>query len=638
MITFDNISKQYGAKVLFDQMSFSINEKHRTALIGSNGSGKTTLLRMIQGIEQPDKGSVLLPNGLSVGYLPQEVELLDELTPLDVVLEPFKHLLQYEQTLQNVVKGMEKGDQSAFRRYNELEHQMKVHDGFSLEARAERILSGLGVPEENWKRTLHHLSGGYRMRAVLGRLLLESPDFLLLDEPTNHLDMDSLIWLEKFLSRYEGGMLIVSHDRDFLNRMATHTADIRNQSITLYTGNYDTYIRLKTEKVQADQNRAKNLETKIAQTERFIERFKAQATKATQAQSRAKYLEHLKAEMPVLENEEKRIRFDFNLSCQSGSVPLRLQNCSAGYKDKLVLRNLDLEIRRGEKVAIVGPNGAGKSTLLKVLAQFIKPTSGEMIVGHNTEVRYFGQHQLEQLDGEKTLYQTVSQQAVKTDRSHIQNILGAFLFSGDSVDKQVKVLSGGEKSRLVLATILASPGNTLLLDEPTNHLDVSSIEMLSESMADYSGTILFVSHDEFFISKVANRIIEVRPGLVRDFPGSLSDYRYYVETLFSQTEGGKEQKSSQSKKEISDKEIRIREREKRKKLEREIGKIEREIESRESKIGELEAILHDPGNALNYELLGSTSSDLGEQKSELKTLMKRWEEANIQLEGVLSPD
>ncbi|MFP4162436.1 MAG: ABC-F family ATP-binding cassette domain-containing protein [Chitinispirillaceae bacterium] len=633
MITFDNISKQYGEKVLFDQISFSINEKHRTALIGSNGSGKTTLLRMIQGAEQPDRGSVLMPAELSIGYLPQEVELLDELTPLDIVLEPFKHLLQYEQTLQKVVEGMEKGEQKAFRRFDELEHQMKLHDGYSLEARAEMILTGLGVPEENWKRTLHHLSGGYRMRAVLGRLLLESPGFLLLDEPTNHLDMDSLIWLEKFLSRYEGGMLIVSHDRDFLNRMATHTADIRNQSIQLYNGNYDTYIRLKTEKEQADLNRAKNLETKIAQTERFIERFKAKANKATQAQSRAKYLEHLKAEMPVLESSEKSIRFTFNTIGQSGSVPLRLHNCSAGYGEKTILDKLNLEIRRGEKVAVIGPNGAGKSTLLKVLAGFLTPSEGKLIYGHNSVLRYFGQHQLEQLDGEKTLYETVAQQAVKTDRSHIQNILGAFLFSGDSVEKKVKVLSGGEKSRLVLATILASPGNTLLLDEPTNHLDVSSIEMLSESMADYSGTILFVSHDEFFISQVANRIIEVRPGLIRDFPGSLADYRYYLETLFSQSESDINHQSSQPKKQTSDKENRIKQREKRKKLEREIGKIEREIEKHESSIAELEAVLHDPGNALNYELLQSTTNGLDGHKSHLSSLMKRWEEANIELES-----
>ena len=628
MIAFENISKQYGDKALFDGVTFSVNEKHNTALIGPNGSGKTTLLKMIQNVEQPDKGAVVIPGGLSVGWLPQEIETLSDATPLDTVLEPFKHILQYEQALGEAADGISSGDERALRRIDELEREMRIHDGFSLNARAEMILEGLGVPRDYWKRPLANLSGGYRMRAVLGRLLLQNPDYMLLDEPTNHLDMDSLIWLEKFLSSYKGGMLIVSHDRDFLNRMCTHTADIRSRSVRIYNGNYDKHLIIKAEEEAAAASLARNLELKIASAERFVERFKAKNTKATQAQSKVKMIESLKAEMPEIEQEQKSIRFTFTCSGEPGAVPLRLKNCTAGYGDNVVLNKLDLEIRRGEKIAIIGPNGAGKSTLLKLLAGMITPMSGEMVLGHNAELRYFGQHQLEQLDGERTLYDTVAAHSANSEKNYIRNALGAFLFSGTSIEKKVKVLSGGEKSRLALASILASPGNVLLLDEPTNHLDISSIEMLSESMTGYAGTILFVSHDEYFISRLATRIIEVRPGRMRDFPGNLSDYRYYLETLFKDADSGAavNKKGSVDSSADNEKENRIKEREQKKKREREASKLEQEMAKREADISAQESILHDPANASNYELLHTASDTIARLKSEYDELMERWME------------
>jgi len=627
MITFENISKQYGGKILFDGAAFSINEKYRTCLVGPNGAGKTTLLRMIHNAEQPDRGNVSVPRGLSVGCLPQEVETLSGAAPLDVVLEPFKHLLQYENALAEASEGIGAGDARALRRIDELEREMSARDGFSLQSRAEALLDGLGVPRDFWRKPLGNLSGGYRMRAALGRLLLQSPDYMLLDEPTNHLDMDSLIWLERFLLSYRGGMLIVSHDRDFLNRMCTHTADIRGCSVRVYSGNYDKYVIAKREEEAAAEARAKSLESKIASAERFVERFGAKATKAAQAQSKAKMLENLKAEMPVLEQERKSIKFTFTCSRESGAVPLRLKNCSAGYGGSVVLDRINLEIRRGDKAAIIGPNGAGKSTLLKVLAGTLKPSGGEMILGHNAETRYFGQHQLEQLNGESTLYDIVAERAASSDRNYIRNALGAFLFSGSDIDKQAKVLSGGEKSRLALASILASPGNVLLLDEPTNHLDISSIETLSESMAGYGGTILFVSHDEYFISRLANRIIEVRPGNIRDFPGNLSDYRYYLETLFKDAESKSAGKKNGAEPTGGgEKENRIKEREQRKKREREASKLEQEIARAEAEIAEQESILNDPANALNYELLHAASEQVERLKSELDGLMARWVE------------
>ena len=630
MIAFENISKQYGDKALFDGVAFSINEKNNTALIGPNGSGKTTLLKMIQGAEQPDKGAVAIPGGLSIGWLPQEIETLSDATPLDTVLEPFRHILRYEQALDEAAEGISSGDERALKKIDELEREMRIHDGFSLNARAEMILEGLGVPRDYWNRPLATLSGGYRMRAVLGRLLLQNPDYMLLDEPTNHLDMDSLIWLEKFLSSYKGGMLIVSHDRDFLNRMCTHTADIRSRSVRVYSGNYDKYLVIKAEEEAAAASLARNLELKIASAERFVERFKAKNTKATQAQSKVKMIENLKAEMPEIEQEQKSIRFTFTCSGEPGAVPLRLKNCTAGYGDNVVLNKLDLEIRRGEKIAIIGPNGAGKSTLLKLLAGMITPMSGDMILGHNAELRYFGQHQLEQLNGESTLYDTVAAHSANSEKNYIRNALGAFLFSGTSIEKKVKVLSGGEKSRLALASILVSPGNVLLLDEPTNHLDISSIEMLSESMTDYAGTILFVSHDEYFISRLATRIIEVRPGRMRDFPGNLSDYRYYLEALFKDGDSGGtvNKKGGVDTSGDSEKESRMKEREARKKREREASKLEQEIAKREADITEQESILHDPANASNYELLHQTSKAIARLKSEHDELMERWVEVS----------
>jgi ATP-binding cassette subfamily F protein 3 len=655
MIAFNNISKQYGDKMLFGGATFSINEKYRTALVGPNGSGKTTLLRMIEGAEQPDGGALALPSALTVGCLPQEVETLSDATPVDTVLEPFKRLLRYEELLREAAEDINGdgggGDARALRRIDELEREMAAHGGFSLRPRAEMILEGLGVPRGFWERPLRDLSGGFRMRAVLGRLLLQSPSFMLLDEPTNHLDMDSLIWLERFLSSYKGGMLIVSHDRDFLNRMCTHTADIRSRAVRVYTGNYDKYLIAKAEEESAAETRAKNLESQIAGAERFVERFKAKASKAAQAQSKVKMIESLKSELPIVESEQKSVSFAFSCSCVSGATPLRLKSCSAGYGGKVVLDKIELEIRRGDKAAIVGPNGAGKSTLLKLLAGMIAPISGEFTVGHNAELRYFGQHQLEQLNGEMTLYDTVAAHSAKSDKNYIRNALGAFLFSGSSVDKQVKVLSGGEKSRLALASILASPGNVLLLDEPTNHLDISSIEMLSESMASYAGTILFVSHDEYFISRLATRIIEVRPGCLRDFPGSLADYRYYVDTLPNDPHGVNKagnsidtisERASQANKKINPankepnpsvaansgggKESRIKEREERKKREREASKLEQEIARAESEIAEQESMLNNPANALNHELLHAASDAIARRRGELEGLMERWVE------------
>ncbi|MDO5576003.1 MAG: ABC-F family ATP-binding cassette domain-containing protein [Fibrobacter sp.] len=633
MISFDSVSKQYGNTVLLEQTSVSFNESERTGLVGINGSGKTTLLRMLCNKEEPDSGTISRPSSLRIGYLPQEVEILASKTPLEIVLEPFAKILNFEQQIQHLSSQIDQnGLKTVMNQMDSLYDEMTLNDGYSLHARAKAILSGLGIPEQNWLEPIQQLSGGYRMRTILGKLLLESPDFLLLDEPTNHLDMDSLVWLEKFLARYKGGMLIVSHDRNFLNRITNSTAEIANHKITMYKGNYDQYLALKQEALETAQSHARNIELKIAQNERFVERFKAKATKATQAQSRMKLIDKLRSELPVINESSKSIRFKFPDPVQSGVVPVAVKNVSAGYENKTVLENVFLNINRGDKVAIVGPNGAGKSTFLKLLTGLIAPRSGDIVFGANVNIRYFGQHQLEQLDPKKTLYETVIEDSVKTEKTFIRNILGSFLFSGDAVDKTVSVLSGGEKARLVLAKILASPGNVLLLDEPTNHLDITSVEILADAMKAFAGTILFVSHDEFFISKIATRILEIRPGMIRDFPGTLNDYRHYVEMFYSDNKPEKTD-SKQETSSKNDKSKRIAQREERKKLTRVIERLESEIAGLEEKMGSLQSTLAAPENAFDHQLLYETNSELENVRSRLNELVEQWEIKQTELES-----
>ena len=380
-------------------------------------------------------------------------------------------------------------------------------------------------------------------------------------------------------------------------------------------------------------SRTRNLEIQIAHAERFVERFKAKNTKATQAQSRMKQIEQLKSELPQIIAKSKEIRFSLPLPMRSGTVPLKLDNIEVSYGETPVFSNLSLSVCRGEKIAIVGPNGAGKSTLLKVLAGLVPPVKGVAQAGYNTIVRYFGQHQLEQLDPEKTVYETVARESVNTEKTFIRSLLGLFLFSGDTIDKKVKVLSGGEKSRLVLATIMAEPGNTLLLDEPTNHLDINSIEVLSGAMADYKGTIVFVSHDDFLISKIATRIIEIRPGVLRDFPGTLKDYRLYIEagSEYDGTRATGETGPAHAPREI-EKQTRIRERETKKRLTRAIEKVEKEIAAREETLTRLRLTLENPANGTNHKLLQETTAQVAVENEALEECFKLWEQYHTRLE------
>jgi ATPase components of ABC transporters with duplicated ATPase domains len=631
MISIQNVKKRYGRQILFDDLSISFVSGQRIGLIGANGSGKTTLLRLIMGVEKPDAGVVAVPADCTIGHLPQEVEVLGARSPLSIVLEPFEHLLNVEDAYESIARSLADREGPAFKKamgkIDKLQNDLEYHDVFSLVSRAKSILAGLGVPSDKWEGPVSALSGGYRMRVVLGRLLLMQPRVLLLDEPTNHLDLDSLIWLEKFLERFSGTIIAVSHDREFLNRMTRATAEIQGGRITVYKGNYDGYMAFKAEREASLKNTTRNLERKIAQTERFIERFRAKATKASAVQSRVKLCESLREELPVLPENTRTIHFSFPLSRQSGGVPLKIEHLSVAYDGTApVFSDLGFTVTRGDKIAVVGPNGTGKTTLLKVLAQQITPVEGTVTIGHNADIRYFGQHVLELLQPHKTLFETIADVSGSGERTYIQNVLGAFLFSGEDVNKTVSVLSGGEKSRLALATILSKTGNVLILDEPTNHLDIQSIEILASALEDFTGTVIFVSHNEYFISRIANRIMEMRPGVFRDFSGTIGQYHSYLEAGYLKDEDAAVQSGASSvKSEASDKQKRMKTREARKQLDRKIEKIENEIGQKEREMQSLAAILHDPANSSNFGLLHETLQKLETVKKKNEELMGEWE-------------
>jgi ATP-binding cassette, subfamily F, member 3 len=641
MITIQNVKKQYGRQILFNGLNVSFTSGQRIGLIGPNGSGKTSLLRMVLGIERPDSGVISVPSELSIGYLPQEVETFGSQSPLSVVLEPFAHLLDTQGLYDSVAASLESHGREhprfrqALERIGKLQHDLEFHDAFALTSRAKAILAGLGVPEDKWEQPITALSGGYSMRVVLGRLLLLGPDVLLLDEPTNHLDIDSLIWLEKYLERFDGMLVAVSHDRAFLNRMTRMTAEIREGGITLYRGNYDGYMAYKKEREESLVNVSQNLERKIAQTERFVERFRAKATKASAAQSRMKLLETLKSELPVLPAHKRTVRFSFPISHPSGSIPFKVEAIAAAYNDFSVFSDIGFTVMRGDKIAILGPNGSGKTTLLKILSGALQPKSGEVQVGHNIEIRYFGQHVLETLSPEKTLFETVADASNSGDRTFIQTTLGAFLFSGEDVNKKVIVLSGGEKSRLALATILSRPGNVLILDEPTNHLDIDSIDVLCEALIGFEGTVIFVSHNEYFISRVANRIIEMRPGVFRDFPGSVTQYHEYLGAGYLKNEEAeKAGQKDDAENEASEKRQRIKVRELKKQTARKIEKLEALIGESEIEIKTHQNALDNPVNASNFSLLHETSKKLDEAKATSERLILQWEEAQETLASI----
>jgi ATP-binding cassette subfamily F protein 3 len=539
MIEIKDIKKAYGEKFLFAGCSMRLGARDRLGLVGPNGSGKTTLLRMIAGEEQPDQGEILIRRGVHISYLSQEPMAAKGQSLLAEVQEGVKDLAVLEDKMRLLREEIseEKDPQTLealAKAYGQLEEWYDRQGGYALESQAKAILVGLGFREQDFNRSTEELSGGWLMRLELAKILLANPDLLLLDEPTNHLDLESLIWLEKFFSDYMGTILVISHDRDFLNRVTTKIAAIESQKIVLYTGNYDQYLEAKEKKKARLEAALENQRKKIEQTERFIERFRYKATKARQVRSRVKQLEKL--ERLDVADTQKTIRFTFPQPVRSGKIVAEMKGVHKAYGSVKVYSGIDLTLARGDKVALVGPNGAGKSTLLKLLAGVLEPDKGTITWGHNVTTSYFAQHQLELLESAKSVWEEIYSLARDESVSFLRGLLGTFLFSGEEVEKKVSVLSGGEKSRLVLAKMLMRPANFLLLDEPTNHLDIPARDVLERALQVFQGTLCFITHDRHLINAEANKVIEVQAGLLTVYPGNYEDYLYKKELEKSEKE------------------------------------------------------------------------------------------------------
>ena len=609
MITLNHVQKQFGSKVLFRDCSLQIGVRDRVGLIGPNGSGKTTLFRMILGEESFDEGEALITKGVKMGYLPQEVISFKGNTVLDEVLKSLTNItsLQDKMTiLEEELSSMEdpKEQERLAREYGKLQERYTLLGGYGLEAEAKRILQGLGFKERDFNRLTDELSGGWRMRIALAKILLQSPDLLLLDEPTNHLDLVSLIWLEEFLVNYPGAMIIVSHDRVFLNHLIDWIAEIEAQKIDLYYGDYDHYLEEKEARRQILEATYKTQQRKIEQTERFIERFRAKNTKSSQVQSRIKMLE--KIERIELPDKKKEIRFHFPAPKRSGHKVVEVKNLHKSYGEIEVYQGIGLHLYRGDKVALVGPNGAGKSTLLKILAGVLDFEKGEVILGKDVTRAYFAQHQFDLLRPENTVFEELLSIATDESQTELRTILGTFLFSGDEIDKRVSVLSGGEKSRLVLAKMLLRPANFLLLDEPTSHLDISSRNVLEIALKQFQGTICLITHDRHLINQIANKVIEIDQGIPHLYPGNY-DYYLYKKQQIEKGEAQKEVGAIVGTTVVPTHELPLQKKkstyktkEERRKRAQEMDQFKKQLSSLEKRVQEVEKSLHEATQKLDH--------------------------------------
>src|SRR5260221_2828972 len=533
MIQLSTLTKSFGDRVLFDHVTWQITDRERVGLCGPNGAGKTTLLRMMAGLDEPDSGAVLQPASLTVGYLPQDGLTHAGRTVFAEAASAFGELIAIKTEMHALEERL--GDEAIpapehdamLHRYSDLQDQFRLRDGYSIELKTATVLQGLGFKPSDFERPTETFSGGWQMRIALAKLLLGQPNLLLLDEPTNHLDLEARNWLEEYLNAYPHAVILVSHDRFFLDAVVTRIADLTLRTLTDYHTNYSGYLAEHHERIEAMRKAKREQDEEVGRVKMFIDRFRYQATKASQVQSRIKMLEKV---VPIeVPPERKKIHFDFPACAKSGRMVLELKHARKAYGDLVVFGGLTLHTERGDRIALVGPNGARKSTLMRMLSGEEPPDAGDRIVGHNVGIQDVAQDEATRIDPAPTVYETLASGSPLQMVPMIRNILGGFLFSGDDVYKHVRVLSGGERTRLAVARMLLRPSNTLLLDEPTNHLDLDSKEVLLDALADYGGTLIFVSHDRYFVERLATKIIEVGSGDALVYPGTYKEFLWHKE-------------------------------------------------------------------------------------------------------------
>jgi ATP-binding cassette, subfamily F, member 3 len=644
MLSLNAVGRSHGARTLFSGVSLRVVPGDRIALVGPNGAGKTTLLDIIVGDQQPDEGEVSLAKDARIGFLRQEVAESRGRSVLEEVLSDTGGAKVLEERLRVLEARLsevgEEDHDALLAEYAEVHDRFEHLGGYGAESEARRVLGGLGFDDARIDRDVGELSGGWMMRVALARLLLARPDILLLDEPTNHLDLASVDWLEEFLAAYEGAIVLVSHDRDFINGIATKVVELEFGRLTEYVGDYEAFVEQRALRLEQQQAAARNQQRKIDATEQFIERFRYKASKAKQVQSRIKALEKLDR-VEVDEDRRKAMRFRFPSPPRSGRDVIRLEHVAKAYGSNVVYRDLSLVLERGQKVALVGPNGAGKSTLLKMLAGVLEPDGGQRVLGHNVTVAYFAQHQVEALDLGKTVLQELSG-AVDTSKVNPRTMLGSFLFTGEDAEKHVRVLSGGERSRLALAKLLANPANLLCMDEPTNHLDIASRDVLEDALVEYPGTVVLITHDKHLIRSAADTIIEVRDGRAIVHHG---DYEYYLERTWATGPADAGPAALRSK-QADRAEARRQEASKRAEAERRnrihratrdlksaVEKVERRLMQAEAEVAELTRTLADPGVYDDAEKVKEVVAAHNAAKDRAAELTDEWERLTLELEA-----